>query len=338
MLIKSRQVIYLIGLCFIIGIFTGLIRNPAKSSLSSILDQCSEEKVRAKHISCVSTLLATSQSNQSTRELMTELSELAVSQKNFIDNPTFCHDVSHAIGQAGGKSNQINLGVSLAECTPICTAGCYHGVIEGHVSKVGEISEELMKVCDKSIFPDNSSHEACLHGLGHGIASINGNDLIKSLKMCDFIESDYRTHCGAGVLMELFEPGSFEHAKIPIPEDILSMCEPMWGEYKKLCLETSGTHELGRSGSLENAISMCKKIDPIYQEGCATAIGTHLFHDNDWSDAVYSNRCYEFKNKVLTIECIKGIISASNNSDPEKNVSKQLCKEYNFDLGQLCIN
>lgn len=319
---------------FVLGITLGITSQFKTITFEDAIDECKVEDNRSRYIACISSAIATMRPTPSTRELMNSLERLSQEKQIFKDKLTLCHDVSHAVGQFSSKA-QMDVGTSLSECSSICTAGCYHGVIEGYIAREGEIPEGLMQVCEKAKLNNPRDHEACLHGLGHGVANILGADLNKSLLMCDELEPLGREFCGGGVIMELYEPGSYEHVKLEFPSNIIDLCETLWGAYKTTCLETAGSHELGRSGDFGKAIEVCSLVPKDNRDNCAIAVGAHLYHSGKWLDQEGSLLCNQFEG-TAQIACIKGLITTSLTADPSQTLAKEMCKIYDSNFNEIC--
>lgn len=303
-------------------------------SLNEIVEVCSDHGSRSQYINCVYQKLEALGEQFQTGDLMSELEIIARDNPRFSANLTLCHDVSHAIGQYASKSGG-EVGTALAQCSDICTAGCYHGVIEGYVATTGNLTNEVMGACRRDLFNTEKEHVACIHGLGHGVASLVGSDVRAALQKCDELPVNERQFCGSGVLMELYEPGSFDHAKLTYPDRILDLCDSFWGVYQVICEQTAGSHELARSGSYQKAIEVCEQLSGQTRKQCAIELGSHMYHAADWLDENGNNRCLRFGVEHHTA-CLSGIVAASNNADPQKTVAKNMCGEFPHELREIC--
>jgi hypothetical protein len=91
-------------------------------------------------------------------------------------------------------------------CKDTFGSGCYHGVLQKHLQKVGNVTEQDVRdVCYKTIDTKSSVFLTyqCLHGVGHGLMLHFNRDIEVSLKFCDALLTDWdRESCYGGVFME----------------------------------------------------------------------------------------------------------------------------------------
>ena len=117
-----------------------------------------------------------------------------------------CHNLGHALGDKiirdGASAEE-----ALETFLPLCTNGYAHGAIYALLNnKVGHDTrstpEDIAAICLSKKDPASGG---CLHGLGHSLVSLYGNNIFSALDLCDKIKnSDQhdRDNCYDGAFME----------------------------------------------------------------------------------------------------------------------------------------
>lgn len=148
------------------------------------------------------------------------------------------HEYSHAIGLSAYEE-PATVGSTFAACTPIFQSGCYHGVIQayfadpaGAAANGGVTAESAEALCADQ--RENASSSwllfQCVHGMGHGLTSLNGYDLEKALAGCDLLDAVWEQDaCYGGVFMENIVQATAPHHALGRPEtgDEPSLTEQM---------------------------------------------------------------------------------------------------------------
>lgn len=250
---------------------------------------------------------------------------------------TQCHDILHAIGQVGGAdSNSKDINKTVVQCSNICTFGCFHGVAEGYLMKGGDIASEISKLCLIEGDDTGQLRSPCYHGLGHGVASIAGYNFIKALTMCDLIpEERYKIDCGSGVIMELYEPGSFGHAQLEWPADIPEFCNTLPYPYSMVCYTTAGLHEYGRSQNPQKAFKTCEAVPQDLNQECNISIGRNFYYVFQGSSPQITKACKN-SNEAVFLGCVQGAISASFAIDSRSQKSYEICGQLEDKLKNKC--
>jgi len=93
-----------------------------------------------------------------------------------------------------------------AECSPGFRSGCYHGVVEAHVSHTPRLDQtELAHLCDQIVGSVTSevAQRECAHGLGHGLWFRLHGEYVHALSYCDHLTgSTAQEECRDGVFMQ----------------------------------------------------------------------------------------------------------------------------------------
>lgn len=341
-IIMSSRGLFLIGtVLFVLGFFTAggreislqLFFNSrhtasvgASGNLREAQTHCSQESDRTKIILCVKKHIERSVQKWGVDVFMASLKELfSDDQGGGQGNISHCHDIAHAIGQiAGADSDDLN--TTIQGCTDICTFGCYHGVVEGYIASGKNFISQIPDLCvssNRTRAQPNLS--ACFHGIGHGAASIAGFNLKKSFSLCDLIQNaDDRKNCGAGVIMELYEPSSFNPAPLTFPPDIPKFCALLENPYQEVCYDTAGIHAYARSQDIKDAVLVCMSVPQSLRRDCISALGQNLFFVFNGATATLVLQC-AYAQAEYESACIAGALEASITADPVARHAKEIC-------------
>jgi len=300
---------------------------------------CSENKERTKYIVCYKKKLEQGVKTFGLKPMMAELENRYLYSVDFDRGGiNQCHDVAHAIGQTAGASSK-DLNKTILECPNICTSGCFHGVVEGAISTGYKILDNIGILCKNKINGvEASTNSDCFHGLGHGVADISGFDLIQSLKYCDLIDSvEGQRNCGAGVIMELYEPSSFDHALLEFPEDIAKFCGTLWGTYAETCYITAGTHAYIRNNSEQESVDACISVPSSFVSGCVSALGQNMFFVYQGDYKKLETFCTQFLKNYLK-DCYSGVLESSVMSDPLVRKGVEICSSFDVTKSKECFD
>jgi len=343
--IASFALIFFIGVisAFFISVNHSKLNPESNREIIQIFDStsknCSESKERTKYIVCYKKNLEGGVKTFGLKPMMTELENRYLYSVDFDRGGiNQCHDVAHAVGQTAGAYSK-DLNKTILECPNICTSGCFHGVVEGAISTGYKILDNIGILCRNKIDGiEASTNSDCFHGLGHGVADISGFDLIQSLKYCDLIDStEGQRSCGAGVIMELYEPSSFDHALLEFPEDIAKFCGTLWGTYAETCYITAGTHAYIRNNSEKESVDACVSVPSSYISGCVSALGQNMFFVYQGDYKKLENFCTQFLQNNLK-DCYSGVIESSVMSDPLVRKGVEICSSFDLVKSKECFD
>ena len=113
-----------------------------------------------------------------------------------------CHQVAHVIGKSS-ISRVEDLEANLKIESYLCTFGFQHGVIEGAGRSLSDSDylKYIPKFCES--FPNGTSADACLHGLGHALTARMDGDLDRVQEGCLlYPKGPNRFYCFDGAIME----------------------------------------------------------------------------------------------------------------------------------------
>ena len=216
-----------------------------------------------------------------------------------------CHTLTHWIGQVLYRRTG-DAPRAFQECTGTCFGGCYHGVVEGYLkNQSGPDPAGLAGVCDEISDHGSGLFQDCLHGLGHGMMALTGDELPQSLAICDqFTKPD---DCYLGVFMEnSTSPTNPDHpSKFLNPKDPLYPCNDLPEKYLKTCYTAQSNYFYVLSrGDWSKTIDLCLSVPTAYQEGCVSYIGGNVifFGQADKLDDI----CNKLADKSLVQACFRG--------------------------------
>jgi hypothetical protein len=303
--------------------------------ISSALASCNTTSDRAKSILCFRNILEKSVAKYGLRPFVVAVGDMFTAGNSGLTSPTQCHDILHALGEAGGiHSGDINN--TIGQCTDVCTYGCFHGVIEGYLMTGADIVKEIPQLCQIDD-PDGNFKGACYHGLGHSFASIAGFDLSQSFNLCSLIsEERFKIDCGSGVMMELYELGSFDHPLAQWPADIPGFCSTFKAPYSQICYTTAGLHEYGRSQNIKKAFQTCSLVPVNFFEECNISIGRNFYYVYQGAVPQIIDACRN-QNENVFLSCIQGAISADHAVDPESKKGYDICSQLGNKLKDKCL-
>src|SRR3989344_4745084 len=146
-----------------------------------------------------------------------------------------CHEAAHYLGRLEYKDKQ-SIREAYRQCSPVCHGGCYHGVIEGYFLQKNiyvygnqNITSEILGTCGKlEDYGQPRLYYECLHGIGHAMMLISGDELPDSLKLCDNLRNDEeREACYSGAFMESSSSSTNEYhtSKYTKADDPLYPCD-----------------------------------------------------------------------------------------------------------------
>jgi hypothetical protein len=114
------------------------------------------------------------------------------------------HQIAHSLGRFAFRVKP-DIGL-LSVCRPTFSAGCYHGVVEGHLQSLPTVdAKALTTTCADLASGGNAVITAreCAHGLGHGLLERLEYSLNDALKGCGSFATDVlKVECYDGVFME----------------------------------------------------------------------------------------------------------------------------------------
>lgn len=192
-----------------------------------------------------------------------------------------CHEIAHVIGRAAGiKYPTVSEAYSLG--TDFCASGYYHGVMQTVVDEIGK--EKIIASIDTICQPlaekkqYSLSHYNCVHGLGHGVMSVEGNELFLALRDCDGLSGTWQQDsCYSGVFMEniIGEIDPDHYTAYLKEDDPLYPCTAVDDKYKKMCYFLQTDHALiVERADFDKVFDHCSSLGNLtYSTMCYQSLG-----------------------------------------------------------------
>ncbi|MDB5266737.1 MAG: hypothetical protein JWN89_552 [Parcubacteria group bacterium] len=190
-----------------------------------------------------------------------------------------CHPYMHTIGESASEKYK-TVSEAYLYGDPFCWSGYYHGVLEGVTAKIGEekLLASLNSICadipGKGTYSFN--YYNCVHGLGHGIMELKGDELFDSLKTCDSLIGDWEQQsCQSGVFMEnVILYTNYGKSAYLKPEEPLYPCTAVEDKYKYQCYlgQTSFALEASQY-DFKKVADLCTTVKGQYRDICFQSLG-----------------------------------------------------------------
>ncbi len=253
-----------------------------------------------------------------------------------------CHPLTHVIGNIAVEK-YATVEEAYAHGDSFCWSGYYHGVMEGIALKIGEknIISQLNDICKDMNGKANYSFDYynCVHGLGHGLMDLTGDELFDSLKMCDNLTGVWEQNsCYSGVFMENIITDNKNHFTNYLkPNDPLYPCNAVDEKYKNTCYLMQTSYMLKvNNGDFNKVFSLCEKADSAYINNCFISLG------RDASGRSVSNvmqtkiTCDLGKSFEARSNCIIGAVKDFISYFHSDIQAKTLCNSLSKDLQNIC--
>jgi len=244
----------------------------------------------------------------------------------------YCHRLMHFWGREIYKQTQ-SIPEALKQASFVCEGASIHGIVEGYMMEQNwpevtheKLTEFVTTICQSIRATDNlhnpfyQYHLECLHGIGHALMFITGNDLPLSLELCNALPfKDNAYTCHTGVFMENHLGATSnntappEHASdyLSRPDDPLYPCSILEEQYLPVCYQFKADLSLRTNEDFDKAIEVCLEVPSEYQSLCFYQIGKmapDIFQEHDRVKAV-CDKIYSLAGDLARLECIKGVIS-----------------------------
>lgn len=232
---------------------------------------------------------------------------------------TNCHPYMHIIGQVASAFYP-TVSEAYLHGDSFCWSGYYHGVLEGVVFRIGlqKLPAEINNIC--ADIPGKASYNFnyynCVHGLGHGIMEVLGDDVFKSLATCDYLVGDWEQNsCYGGVFMEniiIFDhDGTSDFLK---KSDPLYPCDAVNDRYKSACYlgQTSFALEISNY-DFKSLFPLCAGLQEPYRDICNQSTGrdaaNQAYHQAERTEATCWLAAVPNDRANCVIGAVKEIIS-----------------------------
>jgi hypothetical protein len=271
------------------------------------------------------------------------------------DAHQLAHDLGRTALQSAGSPSVI------AQCGPMFSSGCYHGVVESYVQRRGAVDmAELERMCAGAGGPDTPGPVSeCVHGLGHGVLGALSLDLDRTLRYCDALSSpDHRGGCHSGAFMEAVmtalrertpdpagaahkhaahEHGSGEAGRLTIDaSDPFSPCARFDDPYAKACWVYQGFLVLRQAGfNARAALERCRQAPEGRVAQCAQSVGFQITGLFQRGDGWIIEQCG--RGAGLANECGAGAAAALTSMDWSGNRATRFCEAASAAWQAACL-
>jgi|GEM_PF-1596189 len=191
---------------------------------------------------------------------------------------SYCHPLAHAIGHAA-VDKYPTVAEAFEHGNSFCWSGYYHGVMEQIMENMGEsFVSKIDTIC--ADIPGKAqysfSYYNCVHGMGHGLMDVEGDDLFKSLKMCDKLTGAWEDQsCYSGVFMQnVINDGLAFHSANLKPDDTVYPCNAVDTPYKDQCYLMQTSYMLKINGyDFKKTFDICANVDKGFSVTCYRSLG-----------------------------------------------------------------
>lgn len=206
---------------------------------------------------------------------------LKASYANDADLQRLCHAITHAIGQAAAAKYS-DIAEAFVHGDNSCGSGYYHGVLQGFALARGQakLLSDLDAVCAGVPGKERKSLDYfnCVHGLGHAIMAVRGDDLFDALHDCDGVTGSMEQNaCVNGVFMEnLIVDGAHggHYSKYLKPSEPLYPCTAVGEKYKAECFDMQTSYALGVvRGDFAKVFALCAQVGVPFRTRCYQSLG-----------------------------------------------------------------
>lgn len=239
-------------------------------------------------------------------------------RKNYETNPYIksnCHQVAHVIGRAAAKKYS-TLAETYKHGDNFCWSGYYHGSIETVAAKLGpeKILSQINNVCADFLKAKayGFDHYNCVHGMGHGLMAVQGDNLFQALESCDKFEGSWQqSSCYSGVFMEnvMNEVNPGEHSNYLKADDPLYPCTAVADKYKQQCYFMQTSHALTVvQNDYTKVFALCAGLTAPYDTTCYQSLGRDVSGQSSSNPARTVELCMLGSTYAAQENCFTGAV------------------------------
>lgn len=256
----------------------------------------------------------------------------------------YCHPLAHVIGRT--EADMVNnVDIAYAQGNNFCWSGYYHGVMESIVSRIGvkNLPKHIPTICDsiKKQHPYSFAHYNCVHGLGHGIMDVTGDDLPKSLTWCNLLTDNWEEQaCYSGVFMEneMDEVNTEDHStkyfRVGQP---MYPCTAVADRYKTQCYLMQTSHVLRTvNDNFAAVFKDCSQIEPVYANDCYQSLGRDASGNSDSTVGPTKVSCMLGQTEDAQANCVIGAVKDFISYYNGVKQADKLCESLDAPLQPIC--
>lgn len=239
-----------------------------------------------------------------------------------------CHPLTHVIGREAALLYD-TVGKAYLHGDSFCWSGYYHGVLEGIASRIGvdDLPKKMDSICVE--IPGKASYNFdyfnCVHGLGHSVMELLGDDVFKSLAMCDNLSGNWeKESCYSGVFMEnIIAYGLTGTSKYLKDDDLMYPCTAVENVYKNQCYLGQTSHALIKTNfDYKKIFDLCSTLEASYRDICNQSMGRDVANQAYHKAELTRDNCWLATDKRDRDNCVIGAVKefiSYYHSDKEAN-------------------
>ncbi len=186
-----------------------------------------------------------------------------------------CHAVMHEIGHRAAHEYG-SLGSAFFQGSDLCQNGYYHGVVEELLRNrsVASVSPaELRGFCANATYYSSSTLATlnCVHGIGHALIYMTGDNLPESLLRCgDMATDEHRSQCATGAFMQHWFAEELRGEREGSAVDLSQTCIYMLGDQESCWLVKSAKEISQSENGKERAGGYCRALETAANQRACT--------------------------------------------------------------------
>jgi hypothetical protein len=254
-----------------------------------------------------------------------------------------CHPLMHIIGETASENYQ-TVSDAFRYGDSYCWSGYYHGAMEGFVARIGEdkIGAEINSICADVPGKNTYSFDYynCVHGLGHGIMELKGDELFDSLKTCDSLSGRWEQEsCYSGIFMENIVSnerlGSSKYLK---PDQPLYPCTAVADPYKRSCYLGQTSYALEVSNyNFYRVFKLCTEVEQPNRDICFQSLGRDSANQARHDSAETKSTCEIASDANDKKNCIDGAVKEFISFYHSDKEAKEFCSLLDQTDKETCL-
>jgi len=190
-----------------------------------------------------------------------------------------CHMQAHHLGNfVYGYLGNVEESLKFIESTD-CGGSAVHSIVKSHLDSQVLLHNfepeqvDFLSICPDSLKSPTIDRWECLHGVGHGLASIYGYDIPRAVTACQQFEDWEQVSCAKGLFMENvvrfaeFQDSDFDENDLAYP------CNVIDDAISAPCYHYQPTFVRYVSDSAEKTTDFCKTVEEQFSEYCFRGVG-----------------------------------------------------------------
>jgi len=300
-------------------------------------------KIDSSQYLCLSKLYETITANYGATTSVADLKQRANINSFALSD---CHPLMHVIGRTAAKS-YATTSEAFSHGDPYCWSGYYHGIMEGMVAKISlkNLPSQLNKICadipGKATY--NFNYYNCVHGLGHGIMALLGDEVFDSLKMCDNLTGSWEQEsCYGGVFMQnIIDSTNVADTdnvvKYLKPSEPLYPCTAVDDKYKGQCYLGQTSYALQVNGyNFKKVFDLCATVAEPFRDICNQSMGRDAANQAGHAAQATKNTCWLTTNANDQSNCVVGAVKEIISYYHAKTQAVEFCNILDDTNKSLC--